>query len=36
MNVEQFQPFENYRIRIRRLTDEDFKDNSFQHKMQVS
>ena len=32
MNVEQFQPFQNYRIRIRRITDEDFKDNSFQHK----
>jgi len=32
MNVEEFQPFSNYRVRIRRLTDEDFKDGSFQHK----
>ena len=32
MNVEQFQPFTNYRVRIRRITDEDFKDGSFQHK----
>ena len=32
MKVDQFQPFSNYRIRIRRLTDEDFKDGSFQHK----
>ena len=32
MKVEQFQPFTNYRVRIRRITDEDFKDGSFQHK----
>ena len=31
MNVEQFQPFLNYRIRIRRITDDGFKDGSFQH-----
>ena len=32
MNVEQFQPFTSYRIRVRRITDENFKDGSFQHQ----
>ncbi len=32
MNVEQFQPFVNYRVRVRRLTDDNFKDGSFQHQ----
>ena len=32
MNVEQFQPFTNYRVRIHRLTDDEFKDGSFQHQ----
>ena len=32
MNVEQFQPFVNYRVRVRRITDDNFKDGSFQHQ----
>ena len=32
MKVEQFKPFSNYRIRVRRLTDDAFQDGSFQHE----
>ncbi len=31
MNIEQFQPFDAWRIRVRRINDVNFKDGSFQH-----
>ena len=31
MNTEQFQPYDNWRIRIRRINDVNFKDSSFRH-----
>ena len=31
MNTEQFQPYDNWRIRIRRINDLNFKDSSFRH-----
>ena len=31
INTEQFQPYDDWRIRIRRITDLNFKDRSFQH-----
>ena len=31
INTEEFQPFDDFRIRIRRINDLNFKDGSFQH-----
>ena len=31
INTEQFQPYDDWRIRIRRINDLNFKDSSFQH-----
>jgi len=31
INTEQFQPFDDYRIRVRRINDLNFKSGSFQH-----
>tara|TARA_B100000963_G_scaffold117562_1_gene102337 strand:+ start:4133 stop:9145 length:5013 start_codon:yes stop_codon:yes gene_type:complete len=31
INTEQFQPYDDWRIRIRRINDLNFKDGSFQH-----
>ena len=31
INTEEFQPFDDFRIRVRRINDLNFKDGSFQH-----
>ena len=31
IETAEFQPFDTYRIRVRRITDNNFKDNSYQH-----